>query len=293
MEERRKLAKIQVLRKSQQPVLPCPFQSTPGRSVACSKPGGTCSFRLYEKSRQTGEVTPAAGEAGRLRTFCPKRFEEGRIIHRWVGETVLRCAEPAEVGEIGFLERPPTEGAAKRPGGSVGRIDKVLVVPGTVPLSWCALEVQAVYFSGRGMKDEFAAILNHRDVSLPFPLYVRRPDYRSSAPKRLMPQLQIKVPSLRRWGKKMAVVVDRSFFRAMGEMRTVPDISSCDVAWFIVEFEEMAGAYRVVPDAVQYTTLEDSVLGLTAGVPVSLEVFEKRILAKLKRPSDPFEITTD
>jgi len=293
MEERRRLAEIQVLPKSQRPVLRCPFQSTLGRSVACNKPSGTCSFRLYEKSRQTGDVTPAAGEAGGLRTFCPKRFEEGRIIHRWVGETVLRCAKPAEVEEIGFLERPPTEAAAKKPGGSVGRIDKVLVVPGADPLSWCALEVQAVYFSGKGMKDEFAAILNHRDNSLPFPLYVRRPDYRSSAPKRLMPQLQIKVPSLRRWGKKMAVVVDRSFFQAMGEMRTVPDISSCDVAWFVVAFQQVAGAYRLVPDAVRYTTLEDSVLGLTAGVPVSLEVFEKRILAKLKRPSGPPEVATD
>jgi hypothetical protein len=291
--ERRKLAEIQSLPKSQKPLLACPFQSTPRKNVVCNKPGGTCSFRLYEKSRETGEVTFAAGEAGQLRTVCPKRFEEGRIIYRWVGETLLRYAEPVEVGEIGFLERPPAEPPAKKSGGSVGRIDKVLLVPGTHPLSWCAMEVQAVYFSGRGMKDEFPAILNHPDDSLPFPLYVRRPDYRSSAPKRLMPQLQIKVPSLRRWGKKMAVVVDRSFFQAMGEMRTVSDISSCDVAWFVVGFEEVAGAYRLVRDAVRYTTLEDSVLGLTAGVPVSLEVFEKRILAKLERPSGPSKVAAD
>ncbi len=92
---------------------------------------------------------------------------------------------------------------------------------------------------------------------------------------------------------EMAVVVDRSFFQAMGEMRTVPDISSRDVAWFVVGFEEMARAYRLVPDAVRYTTLEDSVLGLTAGVPVSLELFEKRILAKLTRRSGPSKIAPD
>jgi hypothetical protein len=102
-----------------------------------------------------------------------------------------------------------------------------------------------------------------------------------------MPQLQIKVPSLRRWGKKMAVVVDRSLFEAMGEMRTVPDISSCDVAWFVATFEDLSGVFRLVPDAVWYTTLEDSVLGLTAGVPVSLEVFEERVLAKLEGSSRP------
>lgn len=287
METRQELAKIQTLPKLQKPVLICPFQSVPERSVACNKPGGACSFRLYEKSRETGEVTLSAGEAGRLRTFCPNRFEEDSMIYRWVGETILRCEEPVALKEIGFLEPPPKEIHAEKPGDSVGRIDKVLVVPGADPLSWCALEVQAVYFSGKGMKDEFAAILNHADNTLPFPVYTRRPDYRSSAPKRLMPQLQIKVPSLRRWGKKMAVVVDRSFFQAMGKMRTVPSISNCDVAWFVVQFEEVDGAYRLVRDEVQYTTLEDSVEGLTAGVPVSLEVFEKRILAKLKRLSSP------
>jgi hypothetical protein len=227
------------------------------------------------------------GESGDLRAFCPNRFEEAGIIYGWVGETVLGCAEPIVLKEIGFLEPPPTEAQAEESGDSVGRIDNVLVARGAGPLSWCALEVQAVYFSGKGMKDEFKAIVNHPDETLPFPVHTRRPDYRSSAPKRLMPQLQIKVPSLRRWGKKMAVVVDRSFFRAMGKMRTVRHISNCDVAWFVVRFEEVKGIYRLVRDDVWYTTLEDSVEGLTAGVPVSLEVFEKRILAKLQTFSGP------
>ncbi|PYU93760.1 MAG: hypothetical protein DMG25_08600 [Acidobacteria bacterium] len=275
-EDRQKLAEIQTLPKSEKPVITCPFQSTPERTVACKKPGGTCSFRLYQKSKQTGEVALVAGEAGQLRTFCPKRFEEGAMIYRWVGETVLNCAEPRVLKEIGFLEPPPpTEAQNEKSGESVGRIDKVLIVPEATPVSWCALEVQTVYFSGLS------------------PVHTRRPDYRSSAPKRLMPQLQIKVPSLRRWGKKLAVVVDRSFFHAMGKMRTVPDISNCDVAWFVVKFEEAEGAYRLARDIVQYTTLEDSVEGLTAGVPVSLEVFEQRILKKLKRLLGPSKVAAD
>ncbi len=288
--ERKRLAGIQSQPKSQRPAEPCPFQSTPERQVNCNKPGGACSFRLYEKSRETSKVSLVAGDAGQLRTFCPNRFEEEGMVHRWVGETILRCTEPVVLKEIGFLEPPPTEAQAEEFADNVGRIDKVLVAPGVEPLSWCPLEVQAVYFSGKAMKDEFSAILNHPDDTIPFPVYTRRPDYRSSAPKRLMPQLQIKVPSLRRWGKKMAVVVDRSFFQAMGKMRTVPHISNCDVAWFVVKFEETKGAYRLARDTVQYTTLEDSVEGLTAGVPVSLEVFEQRILSKMERLSGPGKI---
>ena len=92
----------------------------------------------------------------------------------------------------------------------------------------------------------------------------------------------------------MAVVVDRSFFLAMGKMRTVPSMSNCDVAWFVVTYKEAEdGKFKLVEDHVQFATLEDSVEGLTAGVPVSLETFETRILAKLERLSGPSEVTPD
>src|SRR3970282_1174863 len=103
----------------------------------------------------------------------------------------------------------------------VGRIDSVLVNTNSQRLEWGALEMQAVYFSGKSMENDFRVMRNWKGPGLPFPAVHRRPDFRSSGPKRLMPQLQIKVPTLRRWGKKMAVVVDRSFFQAMGTMRTV------------------------------------------------------------------------
>jgi hypothetical protein len=66
-----------------------------------------------------------------------------------------------------------------------------------------------VYFYGASMTAEFKMLRYHEAAGVPF-LAGHRPDYRSSGPKRLMPQLQIKVPSLRRWGKKMAVVVDEA-----------------------------------------------------------------------------------
>ncbi|MBI4459205.1 MAG: hypothetical protein HY648_03980 [Acidobacteria bacterium] len=288
-QERRRYAEAQFLQKSNRPSFPCPFQ----QKANCNKPGGVCSLRLYERFPQTGEVKPATGELGQLRTVCPARFEEGGAIYRWLGETVLGFADPMIIGEIGFLESPPSAEIEAVPS-EVGRIDKVLVIPNSRPLAWCALEVQAVYFQGSAMSNDFALIRHHPGDSLPFPTVLRRPDYRSSGPKRLMPQLQIKVPSLRRWGKKMIVVVDRSFFLAMGKMRTVPHISNCDVAWFIVKYEETGdGRFRLVPDQVQFTTLEDSVEGLTAGVPVSLETFESRIIAKLQRPPGPPKVAAN
>lgn len=291
--ERQKLASIQDLPKSQKPVIRCPFQSTAERTVACGKTGGVCTLRLYEKLPQTSDVKPATGELGQLRTICPARFEADHLIYQWVGRTILGSDNVAVLGEIGFLE-PPASPAVEAAPRDVGRIDRVLAVPGSKPLRWCALETQAVYFQGEAMKNDFDLIQTHNGNTLPFPSVSRRPDYRSSGPKRLMPQLQIKVPSLRRWGKRMAVVVDRSFFSAMGKMRTVLDMSNCDVAWFVVTYKETEnGRFRLAEDQVQFTTLEDSVEGLAAGVPVSLEIFEKRILAKLQRLSRPPKITPD
>lgn len=150
-------------------------------------------------------------------------------------------------------------------------------------MNWCALEIQAVYFSGNAMNAEFQAYNDDAVNWVIFPVGRRRPDYRSSGPKRLMPQLQIKVPTLRRWGKKMAVVVDRAFFDSIGEMDKVADISNADIAWFIVRFEEVEGRKRarIVRDEVRYTTLERSVEGLTGGKPVPLPVFEARITDKI------------
>ena len=65
------------------------------------------------------------------------------------------------------------------------------------------------------MGSEFDRVRQHPDC-LEFPSDVRCPDWRSSGAKRLMPQLQIKVPTLRRWGAKLAVAVDAPFFASLG-----------------------------------------------------------------------------
>ena len=223
----------------------------------------------------------SGGEDG-LRTLCPRRFEEDMTIFRWVGETILGTPTPEIATEIGFLK-------AEHGSAHVGRIDMVLANRDSplTPLDWCALEIQAVYFSGKGMDAEFRNIRAFEGNGPPFPDQIRRPDYRSSGPKRLMPQLQTKVPTLRRWGKKMAVVIDKRFFESLGRMEEVDDLSSGDIAWFTVDFQEDGSGrtFRLVRDKVHVTTLERATEGLTGGYPVTLTEFEDGIRSKLSDTS--------
>jgi hypothetical protein len=244
----------------------------PGKGLHCTKQGGVCSLREYA---QTATADPTrAVPAGSLRTTCPHRFLEDGEIFKWVGEVLLGSTEPMVLREIGFLEAAA--------GGDVGYIDSVLVHPTQRPLHWCALEIQAVYFSGVNMGVEFKALKRDRG-RLPFPAGDRHPDYRSSGPKRLMPQLQIKVPWLRRWGKKLAVVVDADFFSALGRMDDVADVSNCDIAWFAVDYKESGAQAALRRSFSRLTTLERAVEGLTGGHPVSLTRFEESIGERLRR----------
>ena len=285
-EERQKYASEVLKPKKDRKVQQCPFQARKKNAI-CSKDGGVCSLRLYsyDTHPENGSSIgiPVSGKQGELRATCPYRFHEGLEVFQWVGETILGDPEPLLVGEVGFLEAGASTDSDG--GDDVGRIDMVLVSSKTskgAPMDWTALEIQAVYFSGNAMRGEFEAFADNSVEWVTFPAGRRRPDYRSSGPKRLMPQLQIKVPTLRRWGKKMAVVVDRAFFDSIGEMDNVADISNADIAWFIVRFEEVEGdkRTRIVRDEVRYTTLERSVEGLTGGKPVALSIFENRISLK-------------
>lgn len=133
------------------------------------------------------------------------------------------------------------------------------------------------------MSRDYEAIRSYTGNGTPMPGGGRRPDFRSSGPKRLMPQLQIKVPSLRRWGKKMVVIIDRPFLDAMAPMDTVGHVSNCDIVWVVVDYDEQReyGAAKLVVDQILYTTLEDSVVGLTAGVPTTLPEFEAKLTQKV------------
>src|SRR5690242_18149669 len=131
--------------------LPCPFQI---EGAICNKKGGVCSLRAYE---QTGDG-PVLGK-GPIITTCPLRFLQSETIFKWVGEKLLGTSEPLVLGEIGFLDRLRPQDQVQDEDTDnrdfIGRIDNVLVHPNKEPLDWCALELQAVYFSGKSMRNEF------------------------------------------------------------------------------------------------------------------------------------------
>lgn len=256
---------------------PCPFRATaPGEPTRkCNKRGGVCSLRQLEQGPD-GKVVGV----GEPVITCPNRFLEGSVVEEWVGETLLGTSRPVVISQLPFLM-----GKAQSEGGdedAVGKIDEVLVNPGGEPLRWCALEFQAVYFSGMSMENDFNVMREWVGPGVPFPAVQRRPDFRSSGPKRLMPQLQIKVPTISRWGKKMAVVVDRSFWESLGDMREVRELSNCEIVWFVVSFgPSKAGRFALKRHETHFTTLSNAVEGLTGGTPMSLERFEKQIRDRL------------
>jgi hypothetical protein len=260
----RKLAKVS--HKTQ----PCRF-----RGGMCNKARGVCTLRRYS-------APPDAKPPDELLvSVCPQRLTEAGLIWSWVGEELLGTKAPAVVKEVDFLLSSEKHGDEAE---AVGRLDTILVAPDSEPMRWCAVELQAVYFSGKGMKSQFAEFAKWRGPGIPFPNEVRRPDYRSSGPKRLLPQLQVKVPTLRRWGKKMAVVTDRAFFESLGKMPTGAHLSSSDLAWFVVDYEPSPKGYTLRRHAIHYLTLERAIEGLVGGEPLSAEEFERRIRAKLSAP---------
>ena len=66
-------------------------------------------------------------------------------------------------------------------------------------------------------------------------------------------------------------------------MEEVKDLSSGDIAWFTVDFEEdeTNRRFRLVGGDVHVTTLERATEGLTGGSPVTLTEFEESIRSKL------------
>lgn len=251
------------------PDLPCPFRRRADFTPSCNKRGGVCSVRLYQQTKN-GYSRP---KGTNLVTLCPQRFWQDDLIFREISRSILGKDNPVLVKEVGFLRGERKE--------DVGRIDSVLAIPDSHPLIWCAVEIQAVYFSGQNMGIEFKKLSEIEAQRIPFPAATRRPDFRSSGPKRLMPQLQIKVPTLRRWGKKIAVVVDSAFFNSMGKMESTLDLSNADIAWFIMDYQIKKAGVNIYVSSVCYTTLEMAITGLTAGFPITLSEFEADILRRI------------
>lgn len=261
----------------------CPFTKR-----TCNKAGGVCSIQPYEVTGD-GPVTLLEPPA----CVCPNRFAEADAVFPWVAEVILGTREPLILSEIGFLDRFRHDADETEPNGRdfIGRIDNVLIHPTKTDLDWCALEIQAVYFSGKSMMQEFKAIAK-AEGELEYPAGHRRPDWRSSGPKRLLPQLQTKVPTISRWGKKMAVIIDRPFFEQLTGLERQTHLSNSEIVWFVMDYEPCGRGWKMVPGEAVFTTLETSVKALTGGKPLSREAFEKQLRAKLERHNPGHPLTS-
>lgn len=244
---------------------PCPFR--PG--TACNKPGGVCTLQSYRED--TGRI---GGSEGDPVIICPSRFEQGELLVRWLAAIVPFVEGEALVArEVPFMRSTQT-------GKPAGKIDLVIASTRRDELRWFGLEIQAVYFSGAGMNQEFEALRDDGGDPPPFPVGVRRPDWRSSSAKRLMPQLQIKTPTLRRWHSKIAVAVDRPFFASLGGPSAEPshDLDSGDVIWLVPAIRNgvlTRGHWEVL-------TLEASEEKLQAARTVTRTAFEGDLRARLR-----------
>ena len=129
---------------------------------------------------------------------------------------------------------------------------------------------------------EFDAIARTLDDRIPFPLESRRPDYRSSAAKRLLPQLETKIPSLSKWAKKMAVIVDEEFFAQFDPMKEEEHITLAEILWFVVKYEMQETQFVLRPGFVRMTTLDVSIAGIIAAITIPLPEFEHAVKLKLQ-----------
>lgn len=164
-----------------------------------------------------------------------------------------RDARAVAAPEVRVL-RVPNGGKAKK----IGKVDFLIakLADDDTPVDFAALEVQAVYFSGKQLRSAVKEFLRTGD--LPESAY-RRPDWRSSIQKRLMPQLSLKVPLFRRWGKKFFVATDSVFFDRIPHFRNVGSIANSEVTWLVYPFVSSGGGKFVMEEPEQKYSLWDDV----------------------------------
>ena len=126
---------------------------------------------------------------------------------------------------------------------------------------------------------EFERLVRDTDKLPPSPNAVRRPDWRSSSAKRLMPQLQIKTSTLRRWSTKLAV--DMPFSEALGgpSQKVSRDLDEEDIIWLVPQISD---EYRLEAVHWEVLPLEASGEKLLAAKTVKRGEFEEALRAKLQ-----------
>lgn len=168
---------------------------------------------------------------------------------------------------------------------SAGNIDFILVSydnRGKL-LDFGSLEVQAVYISGN-IRNPFDSYMSKPDPNFKWPSGYNypRPDYLSSSRKRLLPQMLYKGGILKRWSKKQALALQKTFFDTLPPLPVV-NKETADIAWFLydLEFSEKNKCYNLTPVDTVYTEFEPALSKIITPEPANINEFVSFLQDKL------------
>lgn len=223
----------------------CPFRASPCTKSSTKDPIGICSLSDGEQAA----------------SLCPTRFIENNLIFYDAARIAFGDqSEFAIFPEVHILKVAGTEGVRDRKIGKVdfliGKIEQKQIV------DFAAIEVQAVYFSGNEIQSPFKHYLRTGKLVDA----KRRPDFRSSAQKRLIPQLELKVPVFRRWGKKFFVVVDSHFFQELPTFQTTTE-SNSELTWLAYAIKKDGPDYSMATPRIIYSEWDEIKNSLREGKP--------------------------
>jgi Restriction endonuclease NotI len=243
----------------------CPFRETRCTKSSKTDPLGICS------------LSNGASAA----TLCPVRFlEGGRIFSDAARIAFGEDATFAVFPEIRILEIPHATDAERKT--KIGKVDFLIgrIEAGRVA-DFAAIEIQAAYFSGASLRpflDNFLKTHSSEGFETK-----RRPDFRSCAQKRLMPQLQLKIPVFRRWGKKFFVVIDSQFFGSLPAFSRTSS-SNSELTWLSYPISANGVGYSLGAPEVVFSEWDEVQNSLREGRPPEPDDIIRELQAKLDGP---------
>ena len=225
----------------------CPFRNSPCTKVSKTDPMGICSY-------SNGETAASV---------CPVRFLENNRIFEDAAKLAFGQGVPFAIfPEIKILKVTDAKTNKEK---KIGKVDYLIgkVESGRIT-DFAAVEVQAVYFSGEEMRTFFNNFMAGKTVKIEDSY--RGMDFRSSAQKRLVPQLQLKVPVFRRWGKKFFVVVDSMFFSELPKFSKTTEGNS-EVTWLAYPIKKTENDYKLQHPKVVHSEWDEIRNSLREGTP--------------------------
>jgi hypothetical protein len=246
----------------------CRFRNSPCTKSSKTDPLGICSL----------------SNGNRAAALCPVRFLERDQIFK--DAALIAFGAGATFGifpEIRILEiAPKAEGERSQ---KIGKVDFLIgrIENGKVT-DFAAVEIQAAYFSGTSLKPAFHHYLDHRNFD--GHVTTRRPDFRSCAQKRLVPQLQLKIPVFRRWGKKFFVVVDSEFFASLPSFPKTTQ-SNSELTWLTYPIAHQGTGLSLREPQIIYSEWDEVQNSLREGKPPEPNEIVSELQLKLDGPKRP------